>query len=152
QLPLSLPCDGAHRIANGPAIVRRTYTHVLEKNPGEDLVRRIPDLQGDLGDGKVRHLEELTGFLDPQSREVDTWWHTQALLEHAGKVEGRQLRLGRQLVEAYVLRKPSLHQLETAPLRPGGKTALCRRERRSAQAAQFGKDFAAGCLRQQSRR
>src|SRR5687767_1449489 len=79
----SLLRDGAKRIANGPPIVGRAHAPMLEKYAGEYLIRRVPDLLGDLCNRKIRHLEKLAGFFQSQSRQVDSRRHADALLEHA---------------------------------------------------------------------
>ena len=124
--------------------------HVLKKYPGEDLVRRVADLKRDLRDRKVRPFEECAGFLHSQPCKVKAGRHPQALLEHAREMEGRELRLGSQFVEADILRKPRMHQIQAAPFRPRCEAPLGRGERRAGRATEFSEDFAARSACQQT--
>src|SRR5690606_17272459 len=135
-----------------PTIVGRTHVPVLGEYPGEYLVRRVSDLLSDLCDRKVRPFKEFAGPLHSQSRQVYPWRHADTMLEHAREMKRREPRLGCKFVEADVFGKPRMQQFKTAPLCPWGKAALCRRERRPAQAAQFGQYLVACGSCQQPRR
>ncbi len=54
---------GENRIANRATIVGRRRVPVLGEETGEHLVGRVPDLERDLGDGKVCRFEKLARSL-----------------------------------------------------------------------------------------
>src|SRR5690606_24139222 len=86
----SLPRDQMHWLANRTTIIGRTHVPMLDEYPCENLVRRVPHLLRDLRDRMVCLLKKLAGLFDPQARQVDPWRYTDALLEHACEMKGRQ--------------------------------------------------------------